>query len=153
MSYRGWFCSCIVFFFFSSRRRHTSCALVTGVQTCALPISLFVEGLTAAGFVRRNNFLTAGFKLGYLKPLFRRAFIQAQGLRQNERLRVAEDFHFLLDCLLAGARLAADPAPGYRSRQPPGLLPPRLSGQPLPDIAPTTTALPAPPDGPTAPNC
>src|SRR3546814_10585333 len=29
---------CIVFFF-SSRRRHTRCALVTGVQTCALPIS------------------------------------------------------------------------------------------------------------------
>src|SRR3546814_14124128 len=27
-------------FFFSSRRRHTSCALVTGVQTCALPICL-----------------------------------------------------------------------------------------------------------------
>src|SRR3546814_7501092 len=30
------------FFFFSSRRRHTRCALVTGVQTCALPISLDV---------------------------------------------------------------------------------------------------------------
>src|SRR3546814_1452399 len=28
------------FFFLSSRRRHTRCALVTGVQTCALPISL-----------------------------------------------------------------------------------------------------------------
>src|SRR3546814_3754422 len=28
------------FFFFSSRRRHTRCALVTGVQTCALPIYL-----------------------------------------------------------------------------------------------------------------
>src|SRR3546814_4487495 len=28
----------IVLFFFSSRRRHTRCALVTGVQTCALPI-------------------------------------------------------------------------------------------------------------------
>src|SRR3546814_15219504 len=27
-------------FFFTSRRRHTSCALVTGVQTCALPIFL-----------------------------------------------------------------------------------------------------------------
>src|SRR3546814_1061193 len=27
-------------FFFSSRRRHTMCALVTGVQTCALPISM-----------------------------------------------------------------------------------------------------------------
>src|SRR3546814_9114356 len=30
------------FFFFSSRRRHTRCALVTGVQTCALPIFLVV---------------------------------------------------------------------------------------------------------------
>src|SRR3546814_10519811 len=29
----------IILFFFSSRRRHTRCALVTGVQTCALPIS------------------------------------------------------------------------------------------------------------------
>src|SRR3546814_1789037 len=29
----------LAFFFFSSRRRHTRCALVTGVQTCALPIS------------------------------------------------------------------------------------------------------------------
>src|SRR3546814_1272558 len=29
---------CLFFFFFSSRRRHTRCALVTGVQTCALPI-------------------------------------------------------------------------------------------------------------------
>src|SRR3546814_7265721 len=32
-----------MFFFFSSRRRHTRCALVTGVQTCALPISPFRE--------------------------------------------------------------------------------------------------------------
>src|SRR3546814_10827958 len=30
----------IYFFFFSSRRLHTRCALVTGVQTCALPIFL-----------------------------------------------------------------------------------------------------------------
>src|SRR3546814_7159829 len=29
---------CFIIFFFSSRRRHTRCALVTGVQTCALPI-------------------------------------------------------------------------------------------------------------------
>src|SRR6188472_4517995 len=28
----------LVFFFFSSRRRHTRCETVTGVQTCALPI-------------------------------------------------------------------------------------------------------------------
>src|SRR3546814_17832482 len=30
----------ILIFFFSSRRRHTRCALVTGVQTCSLPISI-----------------------------------------------------------------------------------------------------------------
>src|SRR3546814_5259804 len=32
-------CFHILLFFFSSKRRHTRCALVTGVQTCALPIS------------------------------------------------------------------------------------------------------------------
>src|SRR3546814_5484935 len=31
-------CFFVMCFFFSSRRRHTRCALVTGVQTCALPI-------------------------------------------------------------------------------------------------------------------
>src|SRR3546814_5561333 len=36
------YCSVFIFFFFSSRRRHTRCALVTGVQTCALPICFFV---------------------------------------------------------------------------------------------------------------
>src|SRR3546814_3471825 len=48
-------------FFFSSRRRHTRCALVTGVQTCALPISLY-DGLLqrfkeigVAGGVGVNN--------------------------------------------------------------------------------------------------
>src|SRR3546814_12752870 len=40
----GLVCVDFFFFFFSSRRRHTRCALVTGVQTCALPIcSLIAE--------------------------------------------------------------------------------------------------------------
>src|SRR3546814_3722369 len=34
----GMLSNLFIFFFFSSRRRHTRCALVTGVQTCALPI-------------------------------------------------------------------------------------------------------------------
>src|SRR3546814_9661123 len=37
----------VIIFFFSSRRRHTRCALVTGVQTCALPI--FVGQLAREG--------------------------------------------------------------------------------------------------------
>src|SRR3546814_17737777 len=35
---------CLLFFLFSSRRRHTRCALVTGVQTCALPILSSAQG-------------------------------------------------------------------------------------------------------------
>src|SRR3546814_16333707 len=38
---------CVFLFFFSSRRRHTRCALVTGVQTCALPISRLRAALAA----------------------------------------------------------------------------------------------------------
>src|SRR3546814_1006299 len=34
----------MMLFFFSSRRRHTNCALVTGVQTCALPILAPIDG-------------------------------------------------------------------------------------------------------------
>src|SRR3546814_2885746 len=43
----------VLCFFFSSRRRHTRCALVTGVQTCALPISeLFAAALSGAAGLR-----------------------------------------------------------------------------------------------------
>src|SRR3546814_5968656 len=45
---------CVVFFFFSSRRRHTRCALVTGVQTCALPI-----------YVPAQQVLRGDFDAGY----------------------------------------------------------------------------------------
>src|SRR3546814_2851385 len=58
------FCVFYVFFFFSSRRRHTRCALVTGVQTCALPIwSIFAQRfrLTAA---ERKTLLVAGAAAG-----------------------------------------------------------------------------------------
>src|SRR3546814_8589974 len=56
-------CICVFcFFFFSSRRRHTRCALVTGVQTCALPISplpplreaVRVHGLSASKALGQN---------------------------------------------------------------------------------------------------
>src|SRR3546814_9592661 len=41
-------------FFFSSRRRHTRCALVTGVQTCALPISITTLSLATTS-VRKDK--------------------------------------------------------------------------------------------------
>src|SRR3546814_4633668 len=39
----------LVLFFFSSRRRHTRCALVTGVQTCGLPIYVLETDPREAG--------------------------------------------------------------------------------------------------------
>src|SRR3546814_2739686 len=48
-----------VFFFFSSRRRHTRCALVTGVQTCALPIS--GRAVEQAGKIRADAVAAALF--------------------------------------------------------------------------------------------
>src|SRR3546814_20286361 len=41
-------------FFFSSRRRHTRCALVTGVQTCALPIYSRSRGVARARDMRER---------------------------------------------------------------------------------------------------
>src|SRR3546814_4737901 len=43
-------------FFFSSRRRHTRCALVTGVQTCALPISFIHSSV----MYKKNNIVQNG---------------------------------------------------------------------------------------------
>src|SRR3546814_19082370 len=62
-------------FFFSSRRRHTRCALVTGVQTCALPISFFgpVVAPGDVGVELLHELLVTGLHLG-----------QAGGRRQLE---------------------------------------------------------------------
>src|SRR3546814_7506709 len=45
------------FFFFSRRRRHTRCALVTGVQTCALPISGWQRSGDPRGAIRLGDLL------------------------------------------------------------------------------------------------
>src|SRR3546814_14027128 len=48
-------------FFLSSRRRHTRCALVTGVQTCALPILL-----NGALILRHRKVMAYTLALGFL---------------------------------------------------------------------------------------
>src|SRR3546814_3602249 len=48
-------CFVFLFFFFSSRRRHTRCALVTGVQTCALPIYDAVAFIRSLAELRGRN--------------------------------------------------------------------------------------------------
>src|SRR3546814_14656795 len=60
--------SCFTIFLFSSRRRHTICALVTGVQTCALPI---LDDMAEAVPVR--NLLTVLVRLDGAVPQADRA--------------------------------------------------------------------------------
>src|SRR3546814_11940959 len=45
----------LIYFFFSSRRRHTICALVTGVQTCALPIYGDAARAATVGLARLSD--------------------------------------------------------------------------------------------------
>src|SRR3546814_1703724 len=69
-------------FFFSSRRRHTRCALVTGVQTCALPISL-QRSKTALGASFRR---IARHKGGAVA-----VFATARQLARSEERRVGKE--------------------------------------------------------------
>src|SRR3546814_16389524 len=51
-----------VCFFFASRRRHTRCALVTGVQTCALPISIDISAGEVKALPNDGNISEIGFE-------------------------------------------------------------------------------------------
>src|SRR3546814_5040312 len=79
---------CVLFiFFFSSRRRHTRCALVTGVQTCALPIwgpAVLPAHAAMPRYQRQEPSLTTP-----LKPRLNPRFHIAQGSsgRRDDRLR------------------------------------------------------------------
>src|SRR3546814_10290328 len=60
----------LICFFFSSRRRHTRCALVTGVQTCALPICIMKLGgpLLLVGCGKMGSALLDGWLSRGLSP-------------------------------------------------------------------------------------
>src|SRR3546814_2456576 len=59
-------CGLFVLFFFSSRRRHTRCALVTGVQTCALPIYIFWHVVLPAALPPIFTGLRSGLALSFV---------------------------------------------------------------------------------------
>src|SRR3546814_2933212 len=86
--------------FFSSRRRHTSCALVTGVQTCALPICPRVrEGRGSGAGVRADP--------------------DAKRSSSDDHDREAlEAYAFSHQCPQAARRPAGDSTDGRRSRSP-----------------------------------
>src|SRR3546814_2931741 len=105
-----------VMFFFSSRRRHTRCALVTGVQTCALPIlkPILLDGKS---FTQRQ---LAGIAYGApvelsadaLRDVARAAEFLAEQVRREEPIYgVSTGFGSNADKLL-GAHPLRDELPG-----------------------------------------
>src|SRR3546814_17708569 len=96
----------ICHFFFSSRRRHTICALVTGVQTCALPISLSkLLGRAGVGVTQVSHILQSATSIDARRV--------RPGLTVRTRQRTADSvpsevvFHLALDTLLRVPRGAS----------------------------------------------
>ncbi|MEM6974026.1 MAG: glycosyltransferase family 2 protein [Pseudomonadota bacterium] len=86
-----------------------------------------LDGISLAAFVAGNTPMRRRFTLGYIKPLFRRDFLEAHAIAHDERLRIGEDFILIADCLARGARIAVDPASGYVYSARPGSISHRLS--------------------------
>src|SRR3546814_7317114 len=87
-------------FFFSSRRRHTSCALVTGVQTCALPI---LERLRH--FVSRYAMDIEGLGLVHIESFFRDGLVHSPAdifrlhARKSELIERSEERRVGKECV------------------------------------------------------
>jgi glycosyltransferase involved in cell wall biosynthesis len=73
----------------------------------AIDLPEFIARNISAPDAPRTNY-------GFLKPLMRRDFLIANGLRYDEQVRFAEDFALYVDCLRAGARWWLHPEPMYR---------------------------------------
>src|SRR3546814_21184542 len=93
-------------FFFSSRRRHTRCALVTGVQTCALPILL---GPGEEIIVHKNNSDGKGNSYGCHEN-----YLLARDTPFGRIVRQVTPF-FVTRQVFAGAGKVGVEAPGHTS--------------------------------------
>src|SRR3546814_2984590 len=115
----------IFLFFFSSRRRHTRCALVTGVQTCALPI--FPTGRFGAPFRFRNAGVPpAGIDRGWGGAQNRQSFYPDKAM-QVRPSAIALTPLLLFLTLFFGAgiwfTLQGEPMGFYQLRAPVAILP------------------------------
>src|SRR3546814_4634653 len=81
----------LCFFFFSSRRRHTRCALVTGVQTCALPILLASNEIGSIG-VGEGAFPTIRDTLRFI-GIDESAFVRATSATFKQGIRFDDWVH------------------------------------------------------------
>lgn len=71
------------------------------------------ETVDLADFLTANRLFRSPTPLGYLKPVFRRSFLAAHGLRYDTDLRIGEDCQLIIEALLAGARYLRHHSAGY----------------------------------------
>src|SRR3546814_2555176 len=98
--------SLVCLFFFSSRRRHTRCALVTGVQTCALPISGAVDVVHATAHVASASRAPMVATVHDLHFLHEPSHFTARGVRV---------FNRFLDIVRAEAAIVVCPSEATRA--------------------------------------
>jgi succinoglycan biosynthesis protein ExoO len=60
-------------------------------------------------YIRLNPLHGGGLSLGYLKPVFRTSLIERFSLRYDETLRLGEDYYFVLQTLISGAKMRVYP--------------------------------------------
>jgi succinoglycan biosynthesis protein ExoO len=92
----------------------------------AEPLDGRLTPLGLADYLHGNLLFAGGHGYGYLKPLFRAAFLRRHALRYDETLRIGEDFHLVLDCLALGARYLRHASAGYVYASRPGSISHRL---------------------------
>jgi len=76
----------------------------------------YLEGLgeiSLADYIAGNVVFESRFNLGYLKPIFQRRFLDENGLRYDEKLRIGEDYILLASALAKGGRCVVEPTTGY----------------------------------------
>lgn len=72
--------------------------------------------LSAEDYVGHNQLAPGTQDWGYLKPIFRRDFLNRHGIRYDVALRNSEDYHIILAAIMAGARVFVAPQPDYLYR-------------------------------------
>lgn len=70
--------------------------------------------LTLARFIDGNRLFSGGYALGYVKPLFSRAFLLRHNLTYDPAIRIGEDYQIMAQALASGAHCVIDPHAGYR---------------------------------------
>lgn len=70
-----------------------------------------------AAFIDSSRLYARRPDLGFVKPLIRKDLIARAGAHYDERLRIGEDFHFLVSLLAEGALLSLEPEPLYLYRK------------------------------------